>query len=208
LLNKNIITVIKPRTINIITLTKMDAMAAMAAMDAMDAAATATATTELVALFNEEFNKECGELNCRGKLDAPFARDALQFPEISYQFMSYKRALKIHRKATNDYLSLAFGGMKKDELAQFKKDYESAMHAEKNTYHTEVKKVVATLVKIIKVLLAEKKAMEKACIFVNDDNRFAIYARLREEYIPTLYAFLPLLQQMNLVPHHFRSCFR
>jgi hypothetical protein len=180
----------------------------MDAMDAMDAAAEATATTELIALFNKGLKKECGELNCRGELDAPFARDALQFPEISYQFMSSMHALKIHGKATDDYLSLAFGGMTEDELAQFKKDYESAMHAEKNTYHTEVRKVVATLVKIIKVLLAEKKAMEKACIFVNDDNRFAIYARLREEYIPTLYAFLPLLQQMNLVPHHFRPCFR
>ncbi len=211
MLNKNIIRVIKPRTINIITLTKM-AMAAMDAMDAMDAAmseaAKATATAELLALFNEELNKECGELNCRGELNALFAQDARLFLEISHPFMSFTRALKIHWKAADDYLSLAFGGMTEDELARFKEDYESAMHAEKDTYHTEVRKVVTTLVKIIKVLLAEKKAMEKACIVVNDDNRFAIYARLRDEYKPTLYAFLPLLQQMNLVPLHFRSRIR
>ncbi len=196
MLNKNIITVIKPRTINIITLTKMDAMAAMAAM--------AAATTELMALFNVELKKECKDLNCRGELDAPFA---LLFLEISHPFMSYNRAFKIRGKAADDYLSFVFGGMKEVDLARFNEDYDSAMHAEKDTYHTEVRKVVATLVKIIKVLSAEKKALEKAGIIFDDNNRFTVYRMLKDEYVPVLNAFLPLLQQMNLVPRHIGSRF-
>lgn len=142
----------------------------------------------------------CSDLNRCGELDALFVRYALLFSEISRTFMSYMSAFEIREEAANDYLSYARSGMDEDVLAQFKKDYESAMEKAKDAYHTEINRVVGVLVAIIKVLSVEKKALENVGIIFDDNNRFEVYKILKDEYVPVLYAFLPLLHQMNLVP--------
>ena len=176
LFNKNIITVIKPRTINIIVLTKMDA-------------AKVIATAELVKLFRLEMCIKCVNLNCRDELEASFVQCALLFPDISSPFKRYMRAFDIRDKAADDYLSYESSGMDKDVLAEFKTDYDTTMKDEKIDYLIEVKSVVVVLVDIIKVLSEKKKALKNKG-----------YRMLKDEYVPVLNGFLPLLQQMNLVP--------
>ena len=99
------------------------------------------------------------------------------------------RAFDIRDKAADDYLSYESSGMDKDVLAEFKTDYDTTMKDEKIDYLIEVKSVVVVLVDIIKVLSEKKKALKNKG-----------YRMLKDEYVPVLNGFLPLLQQMNLVP--------